>query len=272
MNKKYYLIALVLLVLSSCSKFRKIEKSDDLELKYKAANDYFEKEDYYRSSVLLEQILPLLRGDERAEKAQYLYAYTHYHQKLYVQSAYYFKTFYDTYSRSELAEEARYMHAYSLYLDSPIYNLDQTSTEEAIKAMQAFLDKYPLSKFKESGNEIINGLQVKLEDKAYNNAKEYYKLKDYDPRNLKSAIIAFDNFEKDFPDSKRNDEINFLKIEASFNLAKQSIYSKQKERYQDTLTLYESYIDRYPESTFLKEAESIYKKSVNALSKINKNS
>ncbi len=267
-SKKYiYFILVLLVLLSACSKFRKIEKSDDLEEKYKAAIEYFDEEDYYRSSVLLEQILPLLRGDKRAEKAQYYYAYAHFHQKLYIQGAYYFKLFYQTYSRSEFAEECMYMHAYSLYLDSPVYNLDQSSTHEAVEAMQNFLNKFPQTEYKEKGNDIINKLREKLEDKAYFNAKEYYKLRDYDPRNLKAAIIAFDNFERDFPDSRRNEEITYLKIDAKFKLAQQSVPSKQKERYQETVKLYESFIDFYPESVYLKKAENIYKTSIDKLNK-----
>lgn len=256
----------------SCSKFRKIEKSDDLEAKYKAAIEYFEKEDYYRSSVLFEQILPLLRGDKRAEKAQYYYAYSHFHQRLFIQSAYYFKLFYQTYSRSEYAEESMFMHAYSLFQDSPAFNLDQSSTLEAAEAMQNFLNKYPQTEYKDQANDIINKMREKLEDKAYFNAKEYYKLRDYDPRNLKAAIIAFENFEKDFPDSKRNEEITYLKIDAKFKLAQQSIPLKQKERYQETVKLYESFIDFYPESVYLKKAENIYKESIDKLNKVAKNS
>ncbi len=268
-SKRYiYFSFLLLIVISSCSKFRKIEQSDDLEKKYTASIKYFEDKDYYRSSILLEQILPLLRGDKRAEKAQYYYAYAHYHQKLYIQSAYYFKLFYETYSRSELAEECMYMHAYSLYLDSPAYNLDQSSTKEAIDAMQNFLNKHPQTTYKDKSNEIIAKLREKLEDKAYFSAKEYYKLKDYDPRNLKAAIIAFDNFGKDFPDSKRNEEISYLKVDANFKLAQQSVYSKKKERFQETVKLYENFIDFYPESVYLKKAEDIYKEAVDELNKL----
>lgn len=268
--RKSLKIVIVLILVSvsfSCSKFRKIERSDDISAKFEAAMNYYENKDYYRSTLLLEQLLPLLRGDKRAERGQYIYAYAHYHQKLYIQSAYYFKLFYETYSRSEFAEEAMYMHAYSLYNDSPAFNLDQTSTMEAIQSMQAFLDKFPQSKYREEGNAIINAMQEKLENKAYASAKEYYKLRTYDPRNLKAAIIAFENFEKDFPDSKKVEEISFLKINASYQLAQQSVITKKKERYEDTMKLYQSFIDYYPESVYLKKAESIYKSILQELGK-----
>ena len=41
----------------------------------------------------------------------------------------------------------------------------------------------------------------------FDNAKQYYKT-----RNYKSAIIALENFENDFPDSSLNEEGSYLKI------------------------------------------------------------
>ncbi|MDN5200477.1 outer membrane protein assembly factor BamD [Fulvivirgaceae bacterium BMA10] len=268
MKRIFCSLAVILLVFTSCSKFRKIERSDDLEKKYNAAIKYYEDEDYFRSSVLFEQILPLLRGDKRAENVQFYYAYSIFHQRRYIESSYYFKVFFETYSRSEFAEESRYMYAYSLYLDSPVFNLDQTSTYDAIEAMQSFLNTHPYSKYKDEANDIINKLQVKLEKKAYTNAKEYYKLRDYDPRNLKAAIIAFENFEKDFPDSKMNEEISYLKVDAKYKLAKLSIPQKQRERYQETIEVYQEFIDDFPDGEFLKKAENIYKSCINDLDKL----
>ena len=85
------LLALVmLLTASSCSKFRKIQKSNDWELKYRAAMEYYDHQDYYKAGVLLEEILPILRGRPESEKAQFYFAYCYYYQKQYVLSAHYF--------------------------------------------------------------------------------------------------------------------------------------------------------------------------------------
>ena len=62
---RFALTMLCLVILASCNKFRKIQKSDDWELKYKAAINYYEKGDYYRASVLFEQLLPIIRGTKR---------------------------------------------------------------------------------------------------------------------------------------------------------------------------------------------------------------
>ena len=124
-------IVLLVLITVSCGKFRKIEKSQDWRVKYEAGLNYYDKEDYYKASVLFEQILPIVRGLPEGEKVQFYLAYCQFYDKLYLLSSEQFKTFYETYGRSTLAEEARYMYAYSLYSSSPHTNLDQTSSVDA---------------------------------------------------------------------------------------------------------------------------------------------
>jgi outer membrane protein assembly factor BamD len=171
-----------------------------------------------------------------------------------------------------MAEEAMYMHAYSLYLDSPDHNLDQTSTYDAILAMQSFLNTYPTSGYKQQANQIIDQLQIKLEEKAYENALQYYKLEKYHGGEaLKAALISFDNFQKDFPDSKLNEQISFFKIECSYKLAKSSIRSRQRERLTATIDYYEYFIDNFPSSSSIRDAEGIYINVLDDLDKLAKN-
>ena len=112
------LVALVLVV-SSCSNFRKVEKNPDWRVKYEAAFKYYEKKDFYRASTLFESILPIVRGLPEGEKVQFYLANCQYNQQMYLLSAEQFKTFYETYGRSAFAEEARYMFAYSKFKASP---------------------------------------------------------------------------------------------------------------------------------------------------------
>ena len=249
-----------MLLSSSCSDFRKIQKSSDWQVKYDAALEYYEDKDYYRAIVLLEEVLPIIRGTKTAEDAQYYYAYAHYYDRKYILSGHYFKNFYDTYSRSKYAIESLFMHAYSLYLQSPVPSLDQSSTLEAIEAMQLFINKYPYSEYKDRAEQILDEMQQKLEIRAFDSALLYYKLGRYD-----AAIIAFNNFQKDFPDSQLNEEMSYWKVAAQFELAKDSISSKQKERFYTTIEYYQSFIDKYPNSKFVDDAESIYETCVDKI-------
>jgi outer membrane protein assembly factor BamD len=154
------------------------------------------------------------------------------------------------------------MHALSLYLQSPEYNLDQTTTYEAVEALQFYIDRYPASEKIFAADSMIDILQVKLETKAYNNAKLYYKIKRY-----KAALVVFENFHKDFPDSEYNEEIFYMGIETAYDYAKVSIYEKQEERFLATITKYEDFLDKYPNSKYLKDAEQFFIKSREELAK-----
>jgi outer membrane protein assembly factor BamD len=148
--------------------------------------------------------------------------------------------------------ESMYMYAYSLFLDSPVEELDQSSSAEAIGAMQRFLNMYPDTKYSGQATATINELQRKLETKAYNNALLYKKLSQHN-----SAVITFENFSEDFPDSRYNEEINFLKLQSQHEYARKSIPSKQKERYEKAIEIYDYFIQNYPDSKFAKEAARI---------------
>jgi len=228
--------------------------------------EYYEEGEYYKASVLLEDILPIIKGSKKAEKAQFFFAYSYYHQGQYTLGAFYFKNFYQTYSRSDFAQEAMFMHAYSLYLESPAPGLDQTSTYEAVQAMQSFLNRYPSSEFRQQATAIIDELQEKLERKAFRGARQYHKLERY-----KAALVALDNFKKDFPDSDFVEEASFLEIDTQFQLAVRSILSKKKERFRNTITRYEEFVDRYPESEFLSEAQQLYDQARQQLGKLSNN-
>jgi outer membrane protein assembly factor BamD len=263
----YFLFILLLVIGVSCGKFRKIEKSQDWRVKYEAALNYYNKEDYYRASVLFEQIIPIVRGLPEGEKVQFYLAYCQYHDKLYLLASEQFKTFYETYGRSSMAEEARYMYAYSLYKSSPKENLDQTSSIDAMAAMQTFLNRYQSSKFRDQAIEVIVTTQKKLERKGFENSYQYYKMRQY-----KAAIVALNNFKDNFPDSQFLEEAYYLVIDAEYRLAEQSIMSKQEERYKAVVEHYKEFVDKYPESSFLREAEKLYADSLEKINKKNNNS
>lgn len=254
---------LLLFLAASCSNFRKIEKNPDWRVKYEAALVYYEKRDYYKASVLLEQVMPIIRGLPEAEKAQFYLAYCQYYEKLYLLSSEQFKMFYETYGRSSLAEEARYMYAYSLFRSSPGSNLDQTGSIMAMISMQEFLNRYPSSTYRDKALEVINTTQDKLDQKGFDNARQYHRMRQY-----KAAIVALKNFQNNFPDSKYIEESNFLILDSHFHLAQLSIYTKQRERYQEVVDFYLEFIDRYPNSEFLKDAEKFYVESLDKLSKM----
>jgi outer membrane protein assembly factor BamD len=259
-----YILLFILITGASCTKFQKILKSDDIDAKTNAAFEYYEKDkDYYKSSLLLEELIPVLKGGKQAEKAQFYFAYTQFKQKDYNLSAYYFQKFNETYPLSEFAEEALYMYVYSLYKISPRYNLDQSNTVSAIEAIESFLRKYPKSRYIPECNDIFDALNKKLEKKEYENTKQYYKLQ-YNT----AAVTAISNFMRKYPMSDYNEELAYLKIETQVDLAKVSIDEKKKDRYYEAVTFYENFVDRFPNSKYQKSAENLYESAVKQLEKL----
>ncbi len=260
-----YIILFLLLVIYSCSKFNRAQKSNDIEYKYKTAAEFYEKKDYYRAGVLFEELIPLIRGTEQAEKTQLSYAYCQYYQGQLTMSSYYFKKFSETFPRSEFAEEAFFMHCKSLYLDSPGSTLDQTNTFEALSSLQSFFNKYPKSKYLEECNNMVDQGRRKLETKAFDNARLFHKIGDF-----KAAVVCYNNFKRDYPDSNLNEEASFYKIQAQYSLSKISVETKKKERFQETMSFYEYFIDTYPKSKFLRQAEMIYSNCQEQVNLLNK--
>ena len=257
-------------LLGSCSPFSKLQKSGSDDEKYKGAIQYYKKGDWYRAGLLFEELIPVLKGSTESEMAQFYYAYTQYQQQQYLLSATLFKKFYETFARSDYAQEAMYMYAYSLYKDTPSFNLDQSNTLTATSALQDFINAYPDSKYKEESTKLILDLRGKLERKAYEKAKLYYKTSGFNIASYKSSVIAINNFQKEFPDSEYNEELAFLKVDAEYSLAQNSLETKQKERYLEAISYHQAFIDKYPNSQFLKQSEKMFDTSQKEIERLDK--
>ncbi|MVM32659.1 outer membrane protein assembly factor BamD [Spirosoma sp. HMF4905] len=260
----------VVFLLGSCSPFSKLQKSGNDDAKYKGALAYYKKGDWYRAGLLFEELIPVLKGSNESELAQFYYAYTQYQQAQYLLSATLFKKFYETFARSDYAQEAMYMYAYSLYRDTPSFNLDQSNTLTATSALQDFINAYPDSKYRDDATKQILDLRGKLERKAYEKAKLYYKTSGFNIASYKSSVIAINNFQREFPDSQYNEELAFLKVDAEFSLAQNSLENKQKERYQEAISYHQAFIDKFPNSKFLKQSEKMYETSQKEIERLDK--
>ena len=239
--------------LGSCTGYQKLLKNGSVNEKYEAAIKYYDKGDFFRSGTLLEELIPLLKGRPEAEKAQFYFANTNYKQRNYVLSAYYFKQFIDTYPNSPQVEEASFLRAKSLYRDSPGYELDQTNTVTAVETIQDFLNTYATSQFRAEAESMSQELQKKLENKAFRGASLYYDLRYY-----QSAVTAFTGFQQQYPASAYGEQAAFLKLSAQYDLAKESVEEKQRERYLEAIAFYQNFVDAFPQSKNLKEAERMY--------------
>ena len=257
------LIIALSVVYVSCSKYNKIQKSQDFEYKYQKALEYYEKEDYFRAMTLFDQVMPFYRGKEQAENISIKYSYAYYYEKEYIMASYYFNRFAKTFPRSEYAEEASFMSAYCKYKESPIYKLDQTNTFEAINELQLFINSYPTSERVKQCNELIDELRAKLQKKEFEIAKLYLKMDKY-----KAAVTSFENLLNNYPDTKFKEDAMFYSIKAYYYYAVKSVKSKRKERYEEASDIYNSFITLYPDSKYNRDIEYMINRVTKDLKKL----
>jgi outer membrane protein assembly factor BamD len=247
----------------SCNTYNKLLKSDNPEEKLKAAIEYYESGSYFRALQLLESVLPSYRGTVEAEKIYYYYAYSHYHQGDYLVAAFHFMTLAKTLPNSQYAEESLFMSAYCKYLYSPDFNLDQTSTKEAIQEMQLFINKFPKSAKVAEANKLIDEMRAKMERKAFENARLYFILQEY-----QAAVVSLQNVIRDFPGTTYTEEAMFLIVKSWYMYASGSIATKQRERYEKAKESYQMFINDFPTSKFKNEATFYYNASVKNIERI----
>jgi outer membrane protein assembly factor BamD len=131
--------------------------------------------------------------------------------------------------------------------------LDQQSSKEAVNAIQQFVSRFPASASYERAMEMLKDLESRFEEKAYSEAEMYYRLKEglFPGDFFRACIINFQNFAKDYPESKRNEELAYRLVEVGYAYAKNSAFDKKEERLTDALKFATTFYRKYPTSGYL---------------------
>ena len=255
MNLRFSLFVVLLNVLafSGCkSAYEQVRSSNDPQKILAAAENYYDNEEYVKAQGLYELVIPFFRGKKEAEDLFYKYTYTFYNQGQYILAAHYFNNFVKTFYNSTRKEEMAFMSALSNYKMSPVYKLDQTPSEKAIDQLQLFINNYPNSPRVDECNKLMDELRAKMETKSFEQGKLYYNLKNY-----QAAMTSLESTLKDFPETSRDEEIRYLIIRSSEELAKNSIYEKMEERLENTIELCKKYTQRYSKTDKREELKKI---------------
>jgi len=244
------------MLVSSCGEYEKLLKSTDVDLKKTKAREYYDAGQFVKSSSILTQILPRFRATEEAEELNWMYAQSYYGMKDYYMAGSYFKSFIEQFPFGKYAEEGNFMAAMCDYNIAPRAELDQDNTRNALEGFNIFILRFPDSPKVEEAKRMIMELQDKLVEKSYLSAKLYYDMKQY-----KAAIVALNNSLKEYNRSKYREEMMFLKLNSLYLYAEFSQVNKQKERFQDTLDDYYSFMEEYPQSQYSKDVGTILEKT-----------
>jgi outer membrane protein assembly factor BamD len=250
--KNIFWVGLLLLGMS-CNDFQKVVKSTDYEFKVKKAKEYYDKKEFGRSSQLYQELVNIYRGTNRADQIYYYLAQSFDGLKDYQLASHYFRLLIKEFPRSSYNEESQYMIGYCLYLDSPNPRLDQKTTQEAIDAFQLFLNIFPTSTRVVEANQLIDKLREKLVYKSYLSGKLYYDLQDY-----RAAVISLTNSLKEYPDSKYREELMFYLLKSKYLLGVNSVEEKKRERLNNVIDEYYTFVDEFPKSKYKKDADRFF--------------
>lgn len=253
-QNKLYILLLggFLMIFSSCGQYQKALKTEDLSVKYEMAETLYKKGDYNRAERLFEQIVTPYLGKPQGERVLFMYADGFYQRRRYLLAAYQFEKFLKNYPKSIKAQEVAFLEGKCYFLEAPKYSLSQDETYKAIDKIQSFIDKYPNSEYVREANNMMLELLTKLQRKSFEIAKGYHKIKDF-----QAAIKSFDNFLIENPGSSFKEEVLFLKLHSAYELASNSVKSKEKQRFEDAKSVYENFTRLFPNSPYREKADKM---------------
>lgn len=255
------LAAAVAAVLSSCkSQYEMLLNSNDADLKYEAAFNYFNEGRYSKAGSLFESLSVLTNGTERDDTVRFYWGLSNYKFKDYYTAETNFANFLETYPRSPFASEARYLRLDCLYRSTLRWELDQNPTYKAMTEISEYMIEFPKTPHMQVCRDMLQELNDRLDKKAYEAARLYYKMENY-----KSSRIAFRNVLKDDSENIYREDILYYIAMSSYKYAQMSVPEKQKERYLTFVDDYLNFIGELPQSHYRRELDNVYRKAQKAL-------
>jgi outer membrane protein assembly factor BamD len=254
---------LLVLLLTSCGEYVRLQRSTDPEEKFQAGKNYFQEKKYAKCITMFEDIVPYYRGTPQAEELLYLLSESYMGQQDYYSASEYYQAYIRNFPRGTYAEEARYKVAYCYYLDSPDPRLDQVATYDAINAFSEFISLYPESSRIGECRKYLFEMEVKLAYKELLNAQLYYNLGLYGGNNYRACVTTAENALRDFPDASCKDDLVFVILKAKAKEASFSVEEKKKERYSEVVDEYYRYANEFPNGKHIKEANRILRDAKN---------
>ncbi len=257
------------LMLASCGEYQALQKSNDYEYRYEAAKAYYAEGKYKKSSLLLADLIALLKGTAWGEESLYMLAMSEFGAKNYETAANYFKKYYQTYQKGAYVEQAHYYSGLALFRQTPEPRLDQSGTLTAIGEIQNFLDLYPMTTLRQQCQQMMIALQDKLVDKECLSAQLYYDLGSYvgnctsGGSNYQACVTTAQNALRDYPyaATHKRERLSYLILSSKYKLALESVEEKRVQRFRDAIDEYYAFTNDYPESRYASQAKDILAKA-----------
>lgn len=249
------------LSLQSCkSEYEALLNGNDVDAKYAAAFDYLNNGKYSKAAQLFESLSVLTSGTDRDDTVQYYWGLSNYRFKDYYTAETNFTKFISNFPRSPFAEEAAFLRIDCLYRSTLRYELDQIPTHNAVNVISQYMVENPNNSHIDICRRMLKELNDRLDRKAYENARLYFKMEDY-----KASRVAFRNILKEDAENIYREDILYYIAKSSYKYAYLSVESKQKERYLTFVDDYYNFIGELPDSPYRKELDVLYRRSQKSL-------
>lgn len=256
----FTVLAAVAMTCSCKSQYELLLNSHDADAKFDAAFAYFNDGKYSKAASLFESLSMLTNGTERDDTVRYYWGLSNYKFKDYYTAETNFTEFIESYPRSPFISDATYLRIDCLYRSTLRYELDQTPTYKAINAISQYILEHPETEHMAVCRDMLVDLNERLDKKAYEAARLYYKMEDY-----LASRVAFRNVLKDDAENVYREDILYYTAMSSYKYAFMSVPEKQKERYLVFLDDYYNFIGELPESHYRRELDNVYQKAQKAL-------
>ena len=103
-------LAALLCIVPSCkSQYEQLLSGNDVEAKYKAAFEFFNKGKYHKAADMFESMSVLTSGTPQDDTVQFYWALSNYRYKDYYTAQVNFKSFIDKFPRSPFADDAEFL-------------------------------------------------------------------------------------------------------------------------------------------------------------------
>lgn len=262
MNFRNLILALTaVMAMCSCkSQYELLLNSNDADAKYAGAFQYYNEGKYSKAASIFESLSVLTNGTERDDTVRYYWGLSNYKYKDYYTAETNFAQFIESYPRSPFTSDARYLRLDCLYRSTLRWELDQAPTYKTISAISEYILEFPENEHMQECRDMLNDLNERLDKKAYEAAKLYYKMEDY-----LASRVAFRNVLKDDAENIYREDILYYIAMSSYKYAHLSVEAKQKERYLTFIDDYYNFIGEIPESHYRKELDVVYRRAQKAL-------
>ncbi|MCQ2177515.1 MAG: outer membrane protein assembly factor BamD [Bacteroidales bacterium] len=256
MNKtSLFILVLSVLALSvSCkSKYQLLLEGNDVETKYSTAFELFNAGKYEKAAKLFESLAVVTPGTSRDDTVQYYWALSNYRFQDYFTAEANFRSFCEHFPRSPFTSDAQFLRIDCLFRDTNRYELDQTPTYKAVTEISEYMIENPTSTHFSTCEQMLVTLGERLDKKAFEAARLYYNMEDY-----QAATVAFRNILKDDPENVYREDVLYYTAMSSYKFALLSVAAKQKERYLVFQDDYYNFISEYPDSRYRQTLDPLF--------------